>query len=1407
MISVPWAEPRVDPVSGHSDSAPAKQPSLFPALPAGGYSGRSKQHGRALAIERAAMRHTVQTKAYVAEPPASAPRYQKPGASHPDLSTKAQRLLSDVEPADFFPWTGHSPEDTLNELTTRNGFYDKLPASQNESLTARPSILSSLKNKSGLQILSSVFASALDQRQIHGNIKIGSTFKPPPRVTLTDTKKESWLRDLANPAIPLRRLSRTIPHGIRGKILLDHCLNKVIPISRAIWLVKCVGANEIRACKRKGTSGVFAVGGEAKWIQDWTSAVEQHLETIIDSCGSDQWESKLKYSLRLISNIYDEGLLDHDQYLRWLIRHLATCDLDSIPIWLLIVNAHKPDLLRCRQYGMHLVEALLPQIKTALQPAHVAIYDFVFQELANECKALLISNPDCFLIPQTWKAYKEIVQNSVVGKDSFLQTRFREICMRNQRLDDRAAAQETKTYSSAEQTVVAALDSLASHQDYPNVSRACRRAGLTPQLLVDVCIEWASSTYRYGSFRVYAVVRLLRMWSRRFLDLQGSVCNFLARSENLSDIDKTQIYKLCAELVSSKHLSVGKYLQWLMASGALHTRGDGSSGDPDNVRLLYEMPLHDLPNHTLNLRRSLLASLGTTVELENETINVAKAQIVDQLPRLFPVDGGRNKQDQHRTLSSLSWTVKSELAWFIRHAIAPHSRENVQQDESSTQEIASRLTKEDFSTLRNIFEDLQEYGIFTDVLIKLVKATKNEGLLADITDTVNYHFEIFHALGVARKLFDALFSQRKLILSQDDTRPAVTHGLTDLATRLPDTGLELRRLRKDEISLDPKQSAAAPSPISDNVVEAVQSDNPTFFEEMDQILMNGTSIDQPTLTRCFGAITSHLEMSWNEAIAFPCRYPELLARLRALDPKNFDLLAATWLDSLALQKSRPHLSIIIVPLVCLKVFTLATIVDHACRLNQEVDLEQSNHVALEVLELLSTVQSRHMPSVEYRVYRFLDQQQSILKTHNESLIFLLSRCILEASVNNGSLRTQAKATLTDDNVQSFIRMIIAHASTTTEKPRPAQDATFRSALRDLLSQEDSAEPKTLGPSGIFSRLLDNVSVFNRALSRFKLQVIVESTSETEHDTANVLTEVLMAKLESAPESKVALWSYLISSLPANTTLVIHQRAAEAILSRIDSGYDDPSTNDQPMTDRLVDIMLATANSIPDPVALSLLEAISERLHTLLKSPALIADREGATDEPDHSIKAVDTLLRLLTIHQATILNPAKFPHSTLSRISLCLASLYINLASSPEQHRSVSTHILDVLSILSDTFTSQTRSRCIDALSTSSSSSSGGGGALHQYPRLAFIFNDANAFLSSDVEWLQLVTPAAAAATSAASHTAGASKNTTTTSTELQPQPYSLRKWELVQDATPVMTENDTGVSLTLFGARRSVLS
>jgi mediator of RNA polymerase II transcription subunit 12, fungi type len=199
------------------------------------------------------------------------------------------------KPVDFFMWSGNHPEDALNEALVKTGFSNK-PNIMNETNTAGPSLRSHLKNKQGLSTLSGFFVTMLERQQAAGKLTTTSTFKPPPRVTLTSSKREAWLRDLAVPTVPLRRLSRTIPHGIQGKVLLEQCLKNKVPTSRAVWFAKCVGANEMRAFKRKGAASAIGLGSEAKWVREWTGFVEQFLEATIALCGQPGWNEDMDYS-------------------------------------------------------------------------------------------------------------------------------------------------------------------------------------------------------------------------------------------------------------------------------------------------------------------------------------------------------------------------------------------------------------------------------------------------------------------------------------------------------------------------------------------------------------------------------------------------------------------------------------------------------------------------------------------------------------------------------------------------------------------------------------------------------------------------------------------------------------------------------------------------------------------------------------------------------------------------------------------------------------------------------------------------------------------------------------------------------------------------------------------------------
>ena len=519
----------------------------FPARP-GNLSGKNVTIDEKLLAD--APREPVQARPYAFEVPRIAPIYQN------------------GNPADFFPWKGNHPEDILNENSTKSGYFDKLQVSQNgEMSSARLSIWASVKHKSGLQILSSLFVSALDQRQAHGTINSKSTFKPPPRVTLTDTKREAWLKDLGDPNMPLRRLSRTIPHGIRGKALLDHCLAKNIPTWRAVWLAKCVGANEIRAFKRKGTGGAFVSGGESKWIKDWTANVEQFVDALIAACGTTGWKGQMTYGLQLVAHIYSDYLVDQEHFLDWIITSTQEAENDTLPIWLLIVQMYWKDIPLYRRRGRRLAIALSEQLYRISSQGTVDANATLWRKISSLIRALMLSRPACFLFLDRWPRYAVPLNDCIASEDSATMACFEKISLRNRRFAEKVERDRAGNILTPRQQLILLLDGTKSTFNISHLSDTCLETVGDRELLVSTTIRWATTRFRSRVNGIYLSTRLLRRWNKSGVDLDSPLLNFLGICSSEIGLDSSKICKLVSELLRSRHFSIGRYLQWLVARG------------------------------------------------------------------------------------------------------------------------------------------------------------------------------------------------------------------------------------------------------------------------------------------------------------------------------------------------------------------------------------------------------------------------------------------------------------------------------------------------------------------------------------------------------------------------------------------------------------------------------------------------------------------------------------------------------------------------------------------------------------------------------------------------------------------------------------------------------------------------
>ncbi|WPK25199.1 hypothetical protein PUMCH_002503 [Australozyma saopauloensis] len=245
---------------------------------------------------------------------------------------------------DFCPWDEPDlKNEKLNNSNFLNKGYFESPQVSNEYYSARNLIQETLFSSSAnctklLNELSLNLTNAFRTRnEVINKISHDSaSFKLPPRVTLTALKREAWLKDLANPDIPLQNVSSKIPHGIRNKVLIECMSNYNVPTSRALWFTKCVLYSEQLLIRKKLQAKVNSVKlntaidiMEARYMLEWTLHVTDYLlkfsremETVATAERKAQYHLKLNYLLSFVKSLYIECLINKTAFLSGIINFL-----------------------------------------------------------------------------------------------------------------------------------------------------------------------------------------------------------------------------------------------------------------------------------------------------------------------------------------------------------------------------------------------------------------------------------------------------------------------------------------------------------------------------------------------------------------------------------------------------------------------------------------------------------------------------------------------------------------------------------------------------------------------------------------------------------------------------------------------------------------------------------------------------------------------------------------------------------------------------------------------------------------------------------------------------------------------------------------------------------------------------
>ncbi|KAJ5306532.1 hypothetical protein N7508_005547 [Penicillium antarcticum] len=1395
----------------------------------------------------------VQTTPYRIEIPSAAPIYHN------------------EKPADFTPWTGNHPEDILNEQTAKQGYYDRTQVSQNESNTARPALYAQLKHRTGLQMLSSVFAAALEKRQTHNSVDRESSFKPPPRVTLTDNKREVWLRELANPTVPLRKLSRTIPHGIRGRLLLDHCITKWIPVARAVWLAKCVGANEIRAFKRKGTNGALAVGLEAKWVREWTTNVQQFVEATFSAPKSSDWKAKMTYAVGLTARLFFENLLDHDHFLEWFLTCFETASLGTIPVWLLMLGVYWKSILRYRRRGRRLAELLLEKLRQATE-AKLAPLQPLIDRLGHFIQRLIRDHTSSMILPNTWETYKTQVASVLDLENAFEKALFQNLAERNARVQRPNHSKQTDTRS-PHQRIIRLLDSIRSAHDISSIS-SCFDTFEDKAVLVSKLLEWLSTPFRHGLCRIYIGARLLRKWKLAGVDIDSHILAFLSRGQNNQKLNMDQIYHVISELVRSQTFSVGRYLQWLMAKGVTNspsTKDHNVKNLPIDIGLIAQLPVGRLPEHVANLRNTLLTRTGLSVSEEPAVIDNVKDIISQRLPAIF---GG----SAHATMEldslppNLTWAVKAEIGQWLRRAIAQHSRNAT---ESSTTgvfaagvlPVVSALTPIEFYTVRDILESFGDISMLADVL-NFASSCTDGTVLASVADTTNCHFDSLCVIGATtdlfRRLIDAYAGIKKFGMPSLD----LIFSLIELGLRIPSELNTVAILRQDLSRMENKSIMAAYSPVSDHIPDNFGDTDPFLREKLDQILLTGNVMDEPTLDAIFSALTKHLEaeeghskLSANDT----CRY---LAQLRSFHPKHFDVILARWVCGHLRSPDRTTLLRILPPLIGVGCVTIRAFLALAKRLtlSTPTTIPNTAHLPADLVQLLlpSTKESRRFDLVSYRFQ--LAQQEFLTKNTEEALKIV---CDAAASANSGD--APAKYDNLENSMVMLLRdLLVRKPDCVAQKcmqklaeQYPAALVIVQKALDLLLGVDSYSAGKSVLSE--IQKLASMTDDFSLPFCQLKLQVLFHADTGTED--RNSIVDAMFKTAVADCRAHRLHWVDLVALMSPDAVRQIRERAEKEFFSI--PLFEDLTSDNSDQPDNLgpleaaklhLTIIEELAGSVPESGTSSvgpvLVEKMDALLHKIITMHSTLANTQSTANQTRTKFERglafwFSALLRMVVIHRSAFINQPQTlkpnpPHDQLrlliSIFCIALSRLPGNVlrlypaadyfphpTSTPEDYRPcpgilLQTHALDVAASLIDIFPDEVRFQCARFLKEKCPSFV----PFQNDSRFLYLLGPTPDQTSVNPQQTSVPSPAAststpaqtpapvsAVAVSAAQQSALAASsaysddmNCIANRLRLQYRgrvvgPYPVRPWELLEDAAPFRSMNDTSVNLGYFDARR----
>lgn len=1073
----------------------------------------------------------------------------------------------------------------------------------------------------------------------------------------------------------------------------------------------------------------------------------------------------------------------------------------KVPIWLLITEIYWSDLLRYRKYGSRLVAAICDHLQSVRRQGSVGIIQTLYtdnffkahedpdqdlllpliEKMSSLLKGLMENRSESFISPKTWMKNRKTLASCMFPESAQVSPAYRSINQRNEQL----TTTDVKMELTPRRVLIELLDKSLSGPFSINLSQKCMQIITDHTTLARTVLDWATSSFRPGLTKVYVGARLLRTWSRFGIDVSEAILGFIGSGVHGPSLCETALYHLVSELTRSGHFSVSKYIQWLIARGGVRNRADMAKAGPCASRLLAELPMHDIPESICRLRRTMLSRASFSVEQEYEEIKTHTAIIEsclikpgDDKDSIIARQDLNSTEDTISQISGLSRCIKSEIGVWIRkkvmsYAVIPQTPANAWK-EDKTNEFKLTITSTDFNTMRGVLEDISDLSMLADVL-KIVIPSDDLQILASACDTLNLHIEEFAAIGALDDLFDKLLARFRAVADESDATMLLT-ALANLAARVPGAESIAQQLLQELLRSNRKTAADACSPVSEHMAEVLQNSELEFSDEIEKVLASGTYMETSTLKRLFQMIMSRIEVSWAKSTQKQRNCATLLTRLRSFDTKQFDVLMNVWLLRFLQYSKRPSMAHVLGPLISVDCLDFREVIATS-QAFLETGSELSNPhiasmIALESLVLLLGTPDELASMTTSDAYGLAVKRLHYQKDRPKEALSVIRRAMELSQLSAGDEYEYLVSVCRSEQMRNFLRYTVLQDL----------DAVVQGIIIPLgkLSRGETVQQLTnlverlLDPDAGSKvqewtleyriehtlRLADDLTL---PFCQLELQLIFATAASewsNEENNSTGCLEAFERAVDSAIASNNRSWTSIIPMLDIQIARHLCQRAERLLLQLVPSiKAEDPhataTAENDDLAKKLLFVIHATTYSIQANRSSQLASQIVEKLNDIWHIAS-----HGSESRASVVDKWLPLILDFITLH-INMFDNSKGSSELRSRMLLSLTTLLLELQT--YSNSPILLRIFDVALLLVDDLPEDARLNCIRSLKDKTSD-----------PRIEYLFG----YSAPPTDWLQL-------------------------NQNGKLVPYPLRRWEILSEPTPVVGENDTSLSLTLFKARK----